>query len=192
MAAVVLCGAAAVLIVVILIGDSRDVAEKAFSFAFVFALFTLPAAMGVYLARKRPGLLLIGALTTIAAVAAFIAIIAAAWQGNIFEGGGDWKTAAVLTLISIGSGQGSLILALGSPEDSPLVNGLRWAGLVPIAALTILGAEDVSNHGPATSGKTYSIIGILYVLAIVLPPLVERATRNEDELAPPDYGTGYN
>ena len=54
-AAVVLCGAAAVLILAILIGDSRDLAWKSITFAFVFALFTLPAAAGVYLARRRPG-----------------------------------------------------------------------------------------------------------------------------------------
>lgn len=188
-AAVVLCGAAMVLILVILIGGSNDVASKAFSFAFFFALFTLPAAAGAYLARERPGLRWLGALTAIAALAAFAAVVAAAWQDNFFEGGGDWETAAVLTLISIGSGQGSLILGLGEPDDSPLVNGLRWAGLIPIAVLTILGAEDVSQRGPSV--RTYAIFGILYVLAIVLPPLVARATRIEDGPPPPDSGTGY-
>src|SRR5262245_13857648 len=116
MAAFVLCGAAAVLILAILIGGSNDLASKALSFAFFFALFTLPAAAGAYLARERPGLLWIGALTAIAAIAAFIAVIAAIWHGSILEGNGNgWKTAVVLTLISIGSGQASLILALGGP-----------------------------------------------------------------------------
>jgi hypothetical protein len=191
-AAVVLGGAAAVLILVILIGDSKDVAAKSFSFALFFALFTLPAAVGVYLVRERSGLLLwIGVLTTVAAIVAFVAVIAAAWQGNIFEGGGDWKTAGVWTLISIGSGQGSLILALGRSDDIPLVNALRWAGLIPIAVLTIIGAEDISNHGPAASWKIYSVFAVLYVLGIVLPPLVERATRIEDEPPATESGTGY-
>jgi hypothetical protein len=94
------------------------------------------------------------------------------------------KTAAVLTLISIGSGQGSLILALGRPDERPRVAGLRWVALIPIAALTILGAEDIHHRGPGTS--TYGVLGVLYVLGIVLPPLVERATRTEDRLAPPE------
>ncbi len=179
-AAVVLCGAAAVLILAILFGGSEQLESKSFTFAFVFALFTLPAAAGVYLALRRPGLAVLGALTTIAAVAAFVATIAALWHGNVLEGGGDFKTAAVLTLISIGSGQGALILALGRRDDSPRVAWLRWAGLVPIAALTILGAEDVSRHGAAASAKTYSVLGVLYVLGVVLPPLVERATRAHD------------
>jgi hypothetical protein len=191
MAAFVLCGAAAVMILVILIGGSSDVASKSLSFAFFFALFTLPAAAGAYLARERPGLLWVGALTVVAAIAAFIAFIAAIWHGNIFEGGGDLKTAAVLTLISVASGQASLILGLGQPDDSPLVSGLRWAGLIPIAALAIIGSEDISNHGPAASAKTYGVLGVLYVLAIALPPLIERATRIEDEPAPPHSGTGY-
>jgi hypothetical protein len=185
MAVVVLCGVAAILVVVILIGGSNDVESKSFSFAFVFALYTLPAAAGVYLARTRPGLRLLGALTTLAALAAFVAIIAALWHGNdVLEGnGGDWKTAAILTLISIGSGQGSLILALGRPDDTQLVAGLRWAGLLPIAALTIIGAEDVTHRGPSV--KTYAILGILYVLGVVLPPLVERATRPEETAEEP-------
>ena len=175
-AAAALCGVAAVLILAILFGDSKELASKSFTFAFVFALFTLPAAAGVYLALRRPGLMLLGALTTIAAVAALIAILAAIWPGNILEGeGGDLKTAAVLTLISIGSGQGSLILALGRPDDSPPVAVLRWTALIPIAALTIIGAEDVSHRGPG--GNTYPILGVLYVLGVLLPPLVERATR---------------
>jgi hypothetical protein len=177
-AAALLCGAAVVLILVILIGGSNDVAAKSLLVAFFFALFTLPAAAGAYLARERPGLRWIGALTAIAAIAAFIAVLVALWPGNIFESDvGNLKTAAALTLISIASGQASLILGLGEPDDSPLVSGLRWAGLIPIAALTILGVEDISNHGPAASAKTYSVFGILYVLAIVLPPLVARATR---------------
>jgi hypothetical protein len=178
MAAVVLCGVAAVLVLAILIGGSKQVESKSFSFALVLALFTLPAAAGAYLARERPGLLVLGALTTVAALAAFVAVIAAIWHGNIFEGnGGDWKTAGVLTLISIGSGQAALILALARPDDSPLADRLRWAGLLPIAALTIIGAEDISHAGAGASGKTYSILGVLYVLGMVLPPLVERATR---------------
>jgi hypothetical protein len=183
--AVLLCAAAAILIVEILIGGSRELESKSFTFAFVFALFTLPAAAGVYLALRRPGLVLLGALTTIAAVAAFVAMIAAIWPGNVFEGeGGDLKTAAVLTLISIGSGQGSLILALGRPDDSLPVAALRWVALIPIAALTIIGAEDISHRGPG--GGTYSVLGVLYVLGVVLPPLVARATRTEDRPATPD------
>jgi hypothetical protein len=182
-AAVVLCGAAAVLILAILIGDSRELASKSFTFAFVLALFTLPAAVGIYLARRRPRLLLLGALTTIAAVAAFVATIAAIWPGNVLEGeGGDLKTAAVLTLISIGSGQGSLILSLGRPDERPRMAGLRWVALIPIAALTIIGAEDIHHRGPGA--RTYGVLGVLYVLAIVLPPLVARATRDENEDLP--------
>jgi hypothetical protein len=192
LAALVLCGAAAVLILVILSGGSSDVASKSLSFAFFFALFTLPAAAGAYLARERPGLLWIGALTALGAIAAFIAVISAIWQGNIFESGADFKTPAVLTLISVALGQVSLILGLGRPDDSPLVSKLRWAGLIPIAALTIIGSEDISNHGPAASAKTYGVLGVLYVLAIALPPLVERATRIEEEPAPPHPGTGYH
>jgi hypothetical protein len=185
-AAVVLGGAGAILVLAILVGSSRQLESKSFSFALVFALFTLPAATGVYLALRRPGLALLGALTTIAAMAAFVATIAAIWHGNLLDGGGDWKTAAVLTLVSIGSGQGSLILALGRPDDSPRVAGLRWVALVPIAALTILGAEDVSRHGAAASAKAYSVFGVLYILGVVLPPLVARATRIEDLPAPPE------
>jgi hypothetical protein len=186
-AAALLCGVAVALILVILIGGSNNVASKSLLVAFFFALFTLPAAAGVYLARERPGLLWIGALTAVAAVAALIAVLVALWPGNIFESdSGSLETAAALTLVSIGSGQASLILGLGQPNDSRLVNGLRWAGLIPIAALTILGVEDISSHGPSASAKTYSVLGILYILAIVLPPLVARATRIEGEPAPPD------
>ena len=81
-AALALCAVAAILILAIL-GGSEDVASKALSFAFVLALFTLPAAAGAYLAWVRPGLLWLGALTALAALAAFVAVIAAVWQGNI-------------------------------------------------------------------------------------------------------------
>lgn len=190
-AAALLCGAAVVLILVILIGDSSNVAAKSLLVAFFFALFTLPAAAGIYLARERPGLLWIGVLTAVAALAAFIAVLVALWPGNIFESGSDnLKTASALTLVSIGSGQASLILGLGQPNDSPLGNGLRWAGLIPIAVLTVLSVSEIFDSGLGASAKVYSVFGILYVLAIVLPPLVARATRTEDESAPPTSGTG--
>jgi hypothetical protein len=56
--------------------------------------------------------------------------------------------------------------------------------LIPIAALTIIGAEDISHRGPGAS--TYGILGVLYVLGVALPPLVERATRIEDRPASPE------
>jgi hypothetical protein len=187
MAAVVLCGAAAILVLVILVGGSKDVESKSFAVAIAFALFTLPGAAGIYLAQRRPGLLLLGALTTFAAAAAFISVIFAIWHGIGSEGPSDWRTAGVLTLISIGTGQASLILSLGRPDDSPQVAWLRWAGLLPIAVLTVLAAEDISHSGPDTGGRTYAVLGILYVLGVVLPPLVERATRPEGEPGPPGY-----
>jgi hypothetical protein len=177
MAAVVLCGAAVVLVLVILAGSSKDVESKSFAVTLAFALFTLPAAAGVYLAQRRPGLLLFGALTTIAATAAFVSIVAAIWNGIGIEGPDGWKTAGVLTLVSIGSGQASLILSLARPDDSPQVAWLRWAALIPIAMLTVLAAEDLSHSGQDTSGRTYSVLGILYVLGVLLPPLVSRASR---------------
>lgn len=183
-AAVGLCLAAAVLILVIL-GGSKDVAEKAFSFAFVLALFTLPAAAGAYLAWARPALLWLGALTALAALAAFIAVVSAIWHGNIFEGGGDWKTAGVLTLISMGTGQAALILSLAREDDSPPAAALRWVALIPIAALTIVGAEDLSSRsGEGASAKTYGALAVLFVLSIALPPLAARATRAENEGSP--------
>ena len=184
MAAMALCAVAGILILAIL-GGSEDVASKSLSFAFVLALFTLPAAAGAYLAWVRPGLLWLGALTAVAALAAFVAVIAAVWHGNIFEGGGgDWKTAGVLTLISIGSGQGALILSLARLDDSPPAAALRWAALIPIAALTIIGAEDITSpSGDGASAKVYGALGVLYVLSIALPPLVARATQEDDPLS---------
>ncbi len=191
MTALVLCVVAGILILAIL-GGSEDAASKAFSFAFVLALFTLPAAAGAHLAWVRPGLLWLGALTAIAAIAAFVAVIGAVWQGNIFESGADWKTPGVLTLISVGTGQAALILSLARLDDSPAAAALRWMGLIPIAALTIIGAEDItSRSGEGASAKVYGALGILYVLSIALPPLVARATQVDDETSashpPPLY-----
>ena len=57
-------------------------------------------------------------------------------------------------------------------------------GLFPIAALTIIGAEDItSRHGEGASVKVYGALGILYVLSIALPPLVARATQEDDSLS---------
>jgi hypothetical protein len=186
MAAIALCAFAGILILAIL-GGSDDVASKAASFAFILALFTLPAAAGANLAWMRPGLLWFGALTSLAAIAAFVAVIGAVWQGNVFESGADWKTPAVLTLISIGTGQAALILSLARLDDSPAAAMLRWVSLIPIAALTIIGAEDItSRHGEGPGAKVYGALGILYVLSIALPPLVARATQMDDEMpAPP-------
>lgn len=183
MAVLVLCVVGAILILAIL-GGSKDAASKSVSFAFVLALFTLPAAAGAHLAWVRPGLLWLGALTAVAALAAFIAVIAAVWQGNIFESGADWKTAGVLTLISIGTGQCALILSLARLDDSPAAAALRWLALIPIAALTIIGAEDINSRpGEGASVKVYGALGVLYVLSLALPPLVARATQEDDSLS---------
>lgn len=182
-AALALCIAAGFVILAIL-GGSKEVASKSASLGFVLALFTLPAAAGAYLGRVRPGLLWLGALTALAALAALIAVIAAVWQGNIFESGADWKTAGMLTLISIGTGQAALVLSLARLDDSPFTAALRWVSLLPIAALTIIGAEDItSSHGEGASVKVYGALGLLYVLSIVLPPLVAVATREDDSLS---------
>ena len=143
MAAMALCAVAGILILAIL-GGSEDVASKAFSFAFVLALFTLPAAAGAYLAWVRPGLLWLGALTAVAALAAFVAVIAAVWHGNIFEGGGgDWKTAGVLTLISIGTGQAALILSL----DLVFVRQTPARSEALLQRIHSACAEEIERHG---------------------------------------------
>jgi uncharacterized membrane protein YidH (DUF202 family) len=78
------------------------------AFVAIVAVLGSDPALGGYLAWYRTEISLIGGLTTLAAVAAFIAVLARVLSTGVF---GDWTTAGCLTMVSIGSAQVSLRLS---------------------------------------------------------------------------------
>jgi hypothetical protein len=95
-----LCGAALLLIALILSGSDLDeTSAKAIGTASTFAFFYLTAMAGTSLGRRRPELAVFGHLTGALSLAAFVATNAAIWSGDLFSN--RWKFAGDAIVLAV-------------------------------------------------------------------------------------------
>ena len=170
----VLIAAAMVLITVIATGSPLDeTGGKAIATAVTVALCSLAGAMGTNLVRRQPGLALFGYLTAAVALVAFVSVTLAIWADGAQDG--NWRVAAAASILAIGSGHASLLLASARAEDSDAVRLTRAGVLLAIALLCPMAIVEISSPGPDVGVRPIAVLAVLYLLGTVLLPLLRRS-----------------
>lgn len=120
----VLCGAAFLLIVLIL-SDSGvdDTAGKAIGTAVALAAFSLTGIAGSNLADRRPELALFGYITIVAALFAFLGVLGAIWSSDL--SGDNGRVVGDAIVLAIATGHASLLLSSAHEDDSDAIRLTR-------------------------------------------------------------------
>lgn len=190
----VLCGAALLLIVLILSGSRLDdTAGRAIWTAVALAFFSLTAVAGSNLANHRPGLALFGYTTVALSALAFMGILGAIWASDLSSDTGRAVGDAVV--LAIASGHASLLLASASGGDSEAVRLTRTGTLLAMGLLSLLAIIEISSPGEDIGPKPIAVVAVLYVLGAILLPLLRRTSPGVAPAAPaagaaPATGTG--
>jgi catechol 2,3-dioxygenase-like lactoylglutathione lyase family enzyme len=174
-----LCGAALILIALILSGSEFDkTSAKALGTACTFALFYLTAVAGTALSRRRPELSLLGHLTVAFSLAAFLAVNAAIWSGDLFSN--RWRVAGDTIVLAIAAANVSLMLRSAPEKDSEAVRLARGGAIAALTALSLMVIFEVSSSGQDIGPQPLAVAAVLYLLGVALIPLLRR-------LSPPQF-----
>jgi len=168
----VLCLAAAVLIVLILGSSSDDLSGKAVAAVILLAPFSLCALAGFFLVQRQPRLAVLGMATIGLAATTFFVVLDLFWSGGF---SGRNVSAETLAILTVASGQTSLLLSLRRDEDGPMVNGALFGSVVALALLVALAVIEISDSGADIGPKPFGILSVLYLLGILLAPLLRKA-----------------
>jgi peptidoglycan/LPS O-acetylase OafA/YrhL len=181
---VVLCGAAFLLIAVILSGERLDdTSGKAIATAMAFAIFSLTGMAGISLSsRPQPAASIFGGAVTIISVAAFLSGTFAFWT----EPGGDgWELPGILFVLALGGGHAALLMKGIREDDADSVRVIRGGVLLTIAVICLLAISEISSNGSDVDPRTFGVLAVLYLLGTVLLPLVRRSSTS----SPPAAGS---
>ena len=172
---VVLCGAALLLIVLILSGsDVDETGIKAIASAVAVAFLSLTAAAGLNLAGRKPQLTWFGYTTVLFSLAALLGILSALWSGD--SGDAEEKVVAIAAVLALGSGHASLLLAGAKEEDPDAIRTLRLGVLLALALLCLLATIEIAFDGEDVGVQPIAVVAVLYALGTILLPLVRRGS----------------
>jgi peptidoglycan/LPS O-acetylase OafA/YrhL len=181
----VLCGAALLLIVMVLSGSELNhTSGKALATAIAFAIFSLTGTAGVNLRRSRrePSADIFGGAVAIVSGTAFLSGTYALWS----EPGGDgWKLPVILLVLALGGGHAALLMKDGREEDAEGVRAIRAGVLLAIAALCLMAISEISSNGRQVDPRAFGVLAILYLLGTMVLPLARRSSSSAAESAPP-------
>ncbi|HMI81636.1 MAG TPA: hypothetical protein VK480_07595 [Solirubrobacterales bacterium] len=172
----------AVLLLLLLFKDNADelTARVAYTAASAIVL-GLVAAAGVRLLERPEPVSLWGWMTLLIAVTTFLLILVEIWRDS-------WLLAetrvAVMVVISILLGGGSLTLSAAPGDYSPAVQrarGVAILGLVALGTLTVLAAVEV-DIGPRWFGVA-SLVFLVSALSLPFLPSIQLPTGRNDEPA---------
>ena len=177
-----LCGIAVVGIVAVL-SDAEDgaLAGKLLYATSVLTVFSLVGLAGIVLSVRRPGLAWLGYLTVVAALAAFALIGRKIWNGDGFFDTG-WEVPSSATMVAVGLGQVSLLLAWARPRGP--IRLIALAASAAIAILAALGVVATAIDDFEVSPRILGVLAIVYLLGIALLPLVILGGKKESEASP--------
>ncbi|HEX2071408.1 MAG TPA: hypothetical protein VHF90_07155 [Thermoleophilaceae bacterium] len=150
-----------------------------------FAIFSAIGATGMSLRLRRPAqaLQLLGGATALAAIAAFLLLVAAIWIDNDHDALWQWWGAAAL--LSLGTSHASLVLGARAVSDAPIVDALTHVSLITGAidtSIAILLVAEAIHDGPS---EVFALLVIALVLSTVLTPLLRRLTGSRVAAATP-------
>jgi hypothetical protein len=170
----------AAILIVLILGGSEDVQAKVGEASLLFLLLSINSLAGFLLIKRRPELTLLGGATIGLSVAAYFVTLDNIFSHGLIstsETGSSGEAAGLLFVITLLTGQASMLLAFRRDEDSPLVNLALSVGLIALAlvtALAILGAA-----GTDVGSEVFAVLAVLYLLGALLPPCLRWAEFEE-------------
>lgn len=169
----VLCGAALLLIVLILNGSELDeTSGRALAMAIAVAFFSLTAVAGTSLANRRPDVSALGYLTAIVSAAALLAVFATIWSDDFQDH--NWRVTVDLTLVALAGGHASMLLGSARPEDSDTVRLVRTGVLITVGVLLLMAIAEISSPGEDLGWEAFGVLAVLYLLGTLVLPLLRR------------------
>jgi hypothetical protein len=169
-----LCGAAALLIILILSGSELDeTSGKAVGTAATIAFFGLTSMAGIVLVNRRPEIAVLGYLTAALSICTIVFLIGAIWIDDLID---DWNIVGNVVVLAIAGGHASLLLAGVRNEDREAVRVIRNVTLLTLALLALLAMIEISSDGDALDPRLIAVVAVLYALSSILLPLVRWAS----------------
>jgi hypothetical protein len=172
-----LCFAAAAAVLALLTGSFDDTDVRVILTSIGFAIASATGSSGAA-ARLRPSLWLLGTVTLLASIAAFVLLLAGLWT-NIDDWGSEglWRTFGCVAVLGVAGSHACVMLSARRRGDTDLVRLLTLSSLgfaafdalaviLPLAGLV----DDVDEPWPRIFGATL----VLLVLTSVLPPILRR------------------
>jgi hypothetical protein len=167
--------AALVAIAALLTGDLSDTDGKVILTSIGFALCSATGSSGA--AARLRGLELLGGVTLVASVAAFVLLVAGLWTGD-WGSEGIWRSFGCAGVVGLAGSHACVMLGARRRDDSEAVTRITaaalWLGaidgfgaILPISGLV----SDVDE----VWGRVFGAALVLLVLASVLPPILRRA-----------------
>jgi hypothetical protein len=166
--------AALVAIVALLTGDLNDTDGKVILTSIGFALCSATGASGA--AARLRGLDLLGGVTLVASVAAFVLLVAGLWSGD-WGSEGIWRSFGCVGVVGLAGSHACVMLGARRRDDSDAVRHITtvalWLGAIDAfgAILPISGLGDTNE----VWGRIFGASLVLLVLASVLPSILRRA-----------------
>ena len=167
--------AALVAILALLTGDLSDTDGKVILTSIGFALCSATGSSGAT-ARLR-GLDLLGGVTLVASVAAFVLLVAGLWTGD-WGSEGIWRSFGCVGVVGLAGSHACVMLGARRRGDSEAVRRITAAALC-LGAIDALGAimpiSGLVSDVDEVWGRVFGAALVLLVLASVLPPILRRA-----------------
>jgi catechol 2,3-dioxygenase-like lactoylglutathione lyase family enzyme len=184
---VVLCVAAAVVLVEILTGDrvGNDTAGKALETALAVGFVSLSVGAGSQLIARQPRIAAFGYLTILTAAVALLLTTILFWhEGNfLFEVGAlerwSWYTLVGTTALGVGS----LLLAGHDDRDADSVKLVRGMTVFTVLALLVTVIDELRTSGDPVDPYLLGSLSVFFVLGCLLVPLLSRITAEERPVA---------
>ncbi|HEY1355600.1 MAG TPA: hypothetical protein VGF09_04730 [Solirubrobacterales bacterium] len=169
---------ALVLIVVIMDGSDTDRAIfDVLAAVVVLAFYCLIGSAGWILARKGGNYAFFGYATVVASVLAFAAAMKGVLAFDPFGSRDEVTAFAVTTILALGAGQASVLLAFSNEDESDASRLTRIGALLALAALAVMAIIEVSSGGQDIALKAFGVVAVLYLLGALSLPILRGLQR---------------
>jgi hypothetical protein len=185
-----LCLAAAAAVTALVSGEFNDTHARVIGSSLGFGVFSALGAAGAELWRDGRGWRrALGGATAVAALVAYVLLLAALW---LFDDEGTvWRAFGVAGLLALWGSHASLVLRARRPRDTPLVTALVWISIAGGAFdMLIADAALVEVVGEVEEGfaRLTAAILVVVILSTALPPLLRKFSSTHGAPSREDQG----
>jgi hypothetical protein len=144
-----------------------------------FAVFSALGAAGGA-ARRRPGLEIVGVLTSTGATLSFALLILAAW---LDQTNWTWRAFGFIAVLTLAGSHASLVLKARRAGDPPLIANLTVISVLTASIDAVLAALAIAGLFHDISSGEIRFVAVLIIamlLSTALPPILRRARESRD------------